>query len=56
MFFQQEHIIRDKQSKNSKTCRQDEDPLMAALMNIPVNNREKEEYINPFEDGWRERY
>ena len=36
--------------------REDEDPVMANLMNVPVRDRHCEEYINPREQGWRDRY
>lgn len=34
----------------------DEDKILFALTSIPLKNREVEEYINPFERGWRSRY
>ena len=55
-FFQEEHIIRDKQSKSVRNGRPGEDPIVSSLMNVPLTRRHKEEYINPFEEGWRERY
>jgi 5'-3' exonuclease len=36
--------------------RPDENKILFELMSIPIKNRECEEYINPFERGWRTRY
>lgn len=55
-FFREEHLIRDKQAKSIRNGRPGEDPVTASLLNIPLKRRHKEEYINPFEAGWRERY
>lgn len=55
-FFQEEHYIRDKQSKGARNGRHGDNQYISALLNIPVLDRRKEEYINPFEDGWKERY
>lgn len=55
-FFQEEHLIRDKQSKGASKGRPGDDPVASVLLNIPLLDRRKEEYINPFEDGWKERY
>ena len=32
------------------------DYLLNKMMDIPIMHREREEYINPFESGWRHRY
>ena len=55
-FFQDEHIIRDKQAKNARLGRPDDDPITSSMLNLPILDKRKEEYINPFEDGWKERY
>jgi len=34
----------------------EEDRVFNALMDVPIKDRGCEEYINPFEGGWRERY
>lgn len=36
--------------------KEDEDYLFQSLMDVPLKDRSCEEYINPFERGWRERY
>ena len=55
-FFQEEHVVRDKQSKGASKGRPGDDLLVSVLLNMPLLDRRKEEYINPFEDGWKERY
>ena len=55
-YFQEEHVLRDKQAKLSSRGRPGDDPIISAVLNIPMLDRFKEEYINPFEDGWEERY
>lgn len=52
-YFKSEHIIREKQCR---TVRHGDNQLVTQVMNIPIKDRSKEIYINPNEDGWRERY
>jgi len=47
---------RDKQSKIKLIPKNGETLQELTLMNLPLFNRNKEQYINPEEDGWRERY
>ena len=35
---------------------EDEDTTLNKIMDVPIKDRTCEEYINPFECGWRERY
>jgi len=37
-------------------CEPDENKILFELTSLPLKNREIEEYINPFERGWRSRY
>lgn len=54
--FQDEHNIRNKQAVAAQNGRPGDDPKVSTLTNIPILDRVKEEYINPFEDGWKDRY
>ena len=53
-YIKKEYIKRRKMKP--PRYRPDEDPILFNLMSIPIKNREVEEYINPFEGGWRARY
>jgi len=55
-YIQREHGVRDKQAKSIEYGRAREDPLTSALSNLPIVDRRKELYINPFEQGWQGRY
>lgn len=55
-YFKCEHIIREKQSRTALYGRNNDNQIETAVMNIPIKDRSKEIYINPNEDGWRERY
>jgi 5'-3' exonuclease len=55
-FFRTEHSIRDKQAKTVSYSRYGDDPIMSRLNNIPLLDRTKEQFIDPFSDGWQERY
>ncbi len=55
-YIMTEHKIREKQARSVKHGRPDTDPRVQSLLNIPLNDRRKEIYINPFEDGWKDRY
>lgn len=51
--FQTEHRKREKQNeKFSRIIKDDKD----RYLNLPLLDRRKEIYINPFEDGWEYRY
>jgi 5'-3' exoribonuclease 1 len=54
MYIQGEDNIRNKQEK--RTCSKEEDPILFSVNNIPLTDRCKEKYINPYEYGWKERY
>jgi 5'-3' exoribonuclease 1 len=54
-YFQDEYKIRNKWEKRNfpqKTY----DEKMSKLDHIPIKNRDIEKLINPFEDGWKQRY
>lgn len=55
-YFKTEHIIRDKQSRSVSYARDGDDPITSRLNNMPLLDREKEHYIDPFYDGWQDRY
>ncbi len=55
-YFMTEHAIRDKQAISVQHGRPGDDPQVQALLNLPLADRKKETYINPFEDGWDYRY
>ena len=55
-YFKTEHIIRDKQARNVSYSRVGDDPIVSRLTNMPLLDRSIEKYINPFSDGWQERY
>lgn len=55
-YFQEEHKIRDKQAKSVARGRPGDDFIVSSVLNLPLLDRVKEEYINPYEDGWKERY
>lgn len=55
-YIKSEHVIRNKQSKSALNGRSGDNPIVTSVMNIPIQDRSKEIYINPNEDGWRERY
>lgn len=49
----EEYKLRDKQSNSVKKRKLEKDEK---LQSIPLLDRSVEEYINPYENGWRERY
>lgn len=57
-YIEKEHGIREKQSKNIKYRKPREGESYEELHfnNIPMLERKKEEYINPYEEGWQKRY
>ena len=55
-YFKTEHIIRDKQARSVAYSREGDDPVTSRLNNIPLLDRAKEQYIDPFCDGWQDRY
>jgi len=55
-YIKSEDVIREKQAKSVANGRPGDNHLENAVMNIPIQDRCKEIYINPNEDGWRERY
>lgn len=55
-YVKSEHRIREKQARTAAYGREGDNQLVAAVMNLPLKDRSKEIYINPEEDGWRERY
>ena len=50
-WFQHEHTVRNKCMKPRVFH-----DIIQSLQNLPMTDRRIEHYINPFEDGWRERY
>lgn len=57
-YIEREHGIREKQSKNVhyRSRNEGESKEQQSFMNIPLLDRKKEEYINPYESGWQKRY
>lgn len=55
-FFQVEHGIRDVHAKRAVYVKEGDDPLASRLNNMPLLDRAKEIYIDPFSDGWQDRY
>lgn len=51
--FKEEYVTRDKQSKAVSRRRMDPEE---AFLSIPLLDRKEELYINPYENGWNERY
>lgn len=57
-YIENEHGIREKQSKNIKYRRPRDNESKEELLftNVPMLDRKKEVYINPYEKGWQKRY
>ncbi len=55
-YFQTEHVIRDKQARSVVYLREGDDPIASRLNNMPLLDRAKELYIDPFSHGWQDRY
>ena len=55
-YFKTEHVIRDKQSRSVSYSRNGDDPITSRLTNMPLLDRSVEKYIDPFSEGWQERY
>ena len=53
-WFKHEHTVRNKCMKQIELNPLNDIPT--SLQNLPITDRRTEQYINPFEDGWRERY
>ena len=51
--MKEEYVIRDKQSKGVLRRKMETEE---AFMSIPLLDRKQELYINPYENGWEERY
>jgi 5'-3' exonuclease len=54
-WFQHEHNTRTKYIQQNEKHLTTND-IISSLQDIPNYDRRVEQYINPFEDGWRERY
>lgn len=57
-YIEREHGIREKQAKNIQYRSRDNDVSKEeqSFTNVPMLDRKKEEYINPYEQGWQSRY
>ena len=57
-YIEREHGIREKQSKRVRyrSRMENETKEQQSFTNIPLLERKKEEYINPYENGWQDRY
>ena len=55
LYFQDEFKIRNKWEKRNFSSKTHEDK-MARFDNIPIKHRDIEKLIDPFSQGWRERY
>ena len=57
-YIEREHGIREKQSNSIqyRPRREDVTAEEEAFTNVPLLDRKKEIYINPYEDGWQKRY
>ena len=53
--LQAEYTLRDKMAKR-KPFQSEKDKEVDETLLIPMKDRSAELYINPFEEGWRERY
>tara|TARA_Y100001958_G_scaffold160092_1_gene166160 strand:+ start:3078 stop:4694 length:1617 start_codon:yes stop_codon:yes gene_type:complete len=53
-YLKAEYVKRRKM--RPRHCQEDEDRILARLMDVPILDRTCEEYINPSESGWRNRY
>lgn len=54
-FLKEEYVYRNKMSKRHYT-KNNEEEEKEYLNNLPIIEREKEIYINPYEEGWESRY
>ena len=56
-FFKQEYILRNKRERNYKNMLETtEEDKIKKIDSIPMYDREIENFINPEEDGWKNRY
>lgn len=53
-YIKQEYSKRRKMKP--RRCGEDDDKILNRIMDIPILDRTCEEYINPYESGWRNRY
>ncbi len=53
-YLKAEYVKRRKM--RPRQCQEGEDRILARLMDVPILDRTCEEYINPSESGWRNRY
>ena len=53
-YIKEEYVKRRK--LRPRRYPDDEDNTLARIMDVPIKDRTCEEYINPFETGWRHRY
>lgn len=54
-YIKKEHKLRDRKEKNKIQIVNNNDQLNY-FINIPTYERSMEKYINPFKEGWQERY
>lgn len=53
-YIKQEYSKRRKMKP--RRCGEDDDKILNKIMEVPIVDRTCEEYINPYESGWRNRY
>ena len=55
-YFKEEMKLRDRREKNAVFSLETPEEKYAKFEAIPTYERDLEKYINPYKDGWRERY